>query len=67
MLEHAGLITKGREAQWRPCRLEPMALKTVDDWFGEYRRLWERRFDRLDAYLRELQGKEKKNVRKRSK
>ncbi|HEV2651473.1 MAG TPA: metalloregulator ArsR/SmtB family transcription factor, partial [Rhizomicrobium sp.] len=40
VLEHAGLITRGREAQWRPCRIEPSALKTVDDWLEEYRRLW---------------------------
>src|ERR1700720_1491194 len=60
VLEHAGLITRGREAQWRPCRIEPSALKTVDDWLEEYRRLWEERFDRLDAYLLQLQGKEKK-------
>jgi DNA-binding transcriptional ArsR family regulator len=67
VLEHAGLITRGREAQWRPCRIEPSALKTVDDWLEEYRRLWEERFDRLDAYLLQLQGKEKKNVRKKRK
>src|SRR5579859_5346105 len=67
VLEHAGLITRGREAQWRPCRIEPSALKTVDDWLEEYRRLWEERFDRLDAYLLQLQGKEKKNGRKKRK
>jgi len=67
VLEHAGLITRGREAQWRPCRIEPSALKTVDDWLEEYRRLWEERFDRLDAYLLQLQGKEKKNARKKRK
>jgi DNA-binding transcriptional ArsR family regulator len=67
VLEHAGLITRGREAQWRPCRIEPSALKTVDDWLEEYRQLWEERFDRLDAYLLQLQGKEKKNVRKKRK
>lgn len=55
VLEHAGLITRGREAQWRPCRLEPAALKPVDDWLGDYRRLWEERLDRLDAYLQTLQ------------
>ena len=55
VLEHAGLITRGREAQWRPCRLEPAALKPVDDWLGDYRRLWEERLDRLDAYLQQLQ------------
>ena len=55
VLEHAGLIARGREAQWRPCRLEPQALKTVDDWLEEYRRLWEQRLDRLEDYLRTLQ------------
>ncbi len=59
VLERAGLITRGREAQWRPCRIEPEALKGVDDWLDRYRRLWEERFDRLDDYLRALQGKEK--------
>ena len=52
VLERAGLITKGREAQWRPCRLNVEALKPVDDWMEEYRRQWEERFDRLDAYLK---------------
>lgn len=55
VLERAGLIARGREAQWRPCRLEPEALKTVADWVEEYRQLWEERFDRLDAYLQTLQ------------
>ena len=59
VLERAGLITRGREAQWRPCRIEPEALKGVDDWLDRYRRLWEERFDRLDDYLSALQGKEK--------
>jgi DNA-binding transcriptional ArsR family regulator len=58
VLEHAGLITRGREAQWRPCRLEPKALKTVDAWLERYRQFWEARFDRLDAYLQELQAAE---------
>ena len=68
VLEHAGLITRGREAQWRPCKLEPQALKTVDDWLERYRRLWEERLDRLEHCLRELQAKEKtekKRVRKK--
>lgn len=65
VLERAGLITRGREAQWRPCKLEPAALKGVDDWLGVYRRLWEERFDRLDAYLRELQAKPKSRRGKR--
>jgi DNA-binding transcriptional ArsR family regulator len=58
VLERAGLITRGRRAQWRPCRLEPEALKDASDWLEEYRRLWEERLGRLDDYLRELQGKE---------
>jgi DNA-binding transcriptional ArsR family regulator len=59
VLEGAGLITRGREAQWRPCKLEPKALKSVDDWLERYRKLWEQRLDRLEDYLRELQAKEK--------
>lgn len=58
VLEKAGLISRGREAQWRPCRIEPAALKSVDDWLERYRRMWEERFDRLDAYLKELQANE---------
>ena|SRR5436190_12431314 len=60
VLEHAGLITRGREAQWRPCRIELEALRPVDDWLESYRRLWEQRFDRLEDYLRELQAKDGK-------
>ena len=59
VLERAGLIVRGRAAQWRPCRLEPAALKDVDDWIEQYRKFWEQSFDRLDAYLRELQATEK--------
>ncbi|HMM41626.1 MAG TPA: metalloregulator ArsR/SmtB family transcription factor [Thermomicrobiales bacterium] len=58
VLERAGLISRGREAQWRPCRIEVEPLEEVDDWMAGYRRLWEERFDRLDDYLRELQQKE---------
>lgn len=65
VLENAGLITRGRDAQWRPCKLEPQALKGVDEWLERYRRLWEQRFDRLEEYLRELQAKESKDDRKR--
>ncbi|MGH6870462.1 MAG: ArsR/SmtB family transcription factor [Rhizomicrobium sp.] len=65
VLERAGLIVRGREAQWRPCRLEASALKDVDDWLAEYRRLWEERLDRLGDYLQELQGKGKKNGRRK--
>lgn len=56
VLEGAGLITRGREAQWRPCKLDAKALRPVDDWLERYRKLWEERFDRLDDYLRELQA-----------
>jgi DNA-binding transcriptional ArsR family regulator len=65
VLERAGLIARGREAQWRPCRIEPAALKDVDDWLEEYRRLWEARLDRLDDYLRTIQAKEKKRGRRK--
>jgi DNA-binding transcriptional ArsR family regulator len=58
VLERAGLITRGREAQWRPCRLKASPLKDVADWVAEYREHWEQRFDRLDQYLRELQAAE---------
>ena len=54
VLEHAGLISRGREAQWRPARLEPMALKGVVDWLEHYRRYWDASFDRLDAYLKKI-------------
>jgi DNA-binding transcriptional ArsR family regulator len=60
VLENAGLIGRGREAQWRPCRIELEALKEVDGWLEQYRRLWEERFNRLDAYLKTLQAKDKK-------
>jgi DNA-binding transcriptional ArsR family regulator len=65
VLERAGLITRSREAQWRPCRLEPKALKRADDWLEQYRRLWEERLDRLDDYLKTLQAKEKRRGRKK--
>jgi DNA-binding transcriptional ArsR family regulator len=65
VLEHAGLISKSREAQWRPCKLEPKALMSVDTWLEEYRELWNARFDRLDHYLKDLQAKGKKRERKR--
>jgi DNA-binding transcriptional ArsR family regulator len=55
VLQHAGLISQGRRAQWRPCRLEPGRLKEAADWIATYRHIWEDRFDRLDEYLRELQ------------
>ena len=58
VLERAGLISRGRDAQWRPCRLKAQPMKDAVDWLEEYRRFWEERFDRLDEYLAELQGKE---------
>jgi DNA-binding transcriptional ArsR family regulator len=67
VLERAGLIARGREAQWRPCRLEASRLKQVADWVEGYRRFWEQSFDRLDDYLRKLQTKEKKDGRKQRK
>jgi DNA-binding transcriptional ArsR family regulator len=58
VLERAGLIARGREAQWRPCRLEAAPLKEVAEWAERYRHIWEARFDRLDDYLQELKQKE---------
>ena len=63
VLERAGLIARGREAQWRPCRLEAGPLKDAAKWIEYYRRFWEQSFDRLEEYLREVQKKEKKNAR----
>ncbi|HEY4044784.1 MAG TPA: metalloregulator ArsR/SmtB family transcription factor [Rhodopila sp.] len=57
VLERAGLITRGREAQWRPCKLEGSPLRDVADWLEPYRRFWEERLDRLDEHLRTLQTK----------
>lgn len=56
VLERAGLIRRGRQAQYRPCTLEPEPLKEVDMWLVQYRRLWEARLDRLDAYLKTVQA-----------
>jgi DNA-binding transcriptional ArsR family regulator len=64
VLERAGLIVQRRDAQWRPCRIEAGPLKEVFDWTAHYRELWEGRLDRLDEYLKELQGKEKSHGRK---
>jgi DNA-binding transcriptional ArsR family regulator len=64
VLERAGLITRRREAQWRPCQLEAAPLKQVADWAERYRHIWEQRLDRLDVYLQELQTKEKPHGRK---
>jgi DNA-binding transcriptional ArsR family regulator len=63
VLERAGLIARGRAAQWRPCRLEAAPLKDASDWLEEYRRFWEQSLDRLDDYLRELQTKERADGR----
>ena len=65
VLERAGLIARGRAAQWRPCRLEARPLKDVANWVEHYRKFWEESFDRLDEYLKELQKKEKKHGRKK--
>ena len=59
VLERCGLITRGREAQWRPCRLEAKPMKEAVDWLEHYRQFWEQSFDRLEVYLKELQDKEK--------
>src|SRR5258706_10149468 len=64
VLERAGLIERGREAQWRPCRLRAAPLKEVAGWVGDYRRFWEQSLDRLDEYLGKLQLKAKKHGRK---
>ena len=66
VLERAGLITRGRDAQWRPCRLDPKPLKGATDWLEQYRLLWEESLDRLGDYLGQLQTKEK-SKRERSK
>src|SRR5258708_5611326 len=73
VLEHAGLIARGRDAQWRPCRIKAAPLKEAVDWLEQYRRFWDESLDRLDDYLRELQAverhaaepKDKKNGRKK--
>ena len=64
VLEKAGLITKGREAQWRPCKLNPDAFKDVADWMDQYRAFWEESFDRLDAYLKTVTSTAKKKGKK---
>ena len=65
VLESAGLIARGRDAQWRPCRLVAAPLKDVAEWAERYRALWERRLDRLGGYLQELNAKEGRNARKK--
>jgi len=65
VLERAHLITRGREAQWRPCRLDAAPLRAASDWIGTYREFWEESFDRLDEYLREIESKENKRDRRK--
>ncbi len=65
VLQRAGLIARGRRAQWRPCRLEAGPLKDVADWVGHYRRFYDESFDRLDDYLHELEKKERKHGHRR--
>jgi DNA-binding transcriptional ArsR family regulator len=60
VLEGAGLITRGRDAQWRPCSLAPQALKPVDEWLSHYRRFWSGGFDKMDDYLKTLKKQEKR-------
>ena len=67
VLESAGLIARGREAQWRPCRLEAGPLEDVSDWVERYRRFWEESFDRLDVFLRKMQTQENKGKSPRRK
>ncbi|HEY8084391.1 MAG TPA: metalloregulator ArsR/SmtB family transcription factor [Methylophilaceae bacterium] len=59
VLEHAGLISRSKEAQWRPCKLEAKPMQAATDWLGEYRKFWEQRLDQLDAYLQTLQQQQK--------
>jgi DNA-binding transcriptional ArsR family regulator len=63
VLQRAGLITQGRNAQWRPCRLEAPRLKEVSEWVGEYRRFWDESFERLDEYLEQLKREKESNGR----
>src|SRR2546426_6095793 len=65
VLEHAGLISRGRDAQWRPCRLEADRLREVADWVERYRRFWEESFERLDEYLKDVQRGDKRPGRRK--
>src|SRR6202022_47914 len=67
VLEHAGLISRGREAQWRPCRIAPVSLKAVDGWVGGFRRFWDENLNRLDDYLEELKANQAAKARPQSK
>jgi DNA-binding transcriptional ArsR family regulator len=60
VLQHAGLITRGRNAQWRPCRIDAQPLRAAAAWMEPYRRIWEAKLDRLDDYLRDLQLSDRK-------
>jgi len=64
VLQRAGLIARGREAQWRPCRLEAAPLKSAADWIEHYRRFWDESLDRLDSYLKEIQAAQKRTSKK---
>ena len=65
VLERAGLIARGREAQWRPCRIEAAPLKEVAEWTERYRKIWEQHFDSLELYLQQIKAKERKHGGKR--
>lgn len=67
VLERAGLITRGRDAQWRPCRLEAGPLKNISDWVEHYRQFWERSFERLDAYLKVMRKQEQDKLKGKGK
>lgn len=65
VLEHAGLIARGREAQWRPCRIAPEAFRGADNWLESYRKFWDASFDRLDDYLQEMQAGQRSGRRRK--
>ncbi len=67
VLENAGLISRSRQAQWRPCKLEAVPLQEAAGFIEQYRKFWEQRLDRLDNYLQQLQAQERKNARKKTK
>ena len=67
VLERAGLITRGREAQWRPCKLEAGPLKNISDWVEHYRQFWDRSFERLDAYLKVMRKQEQDKLKAKGK
>jgi DNA-binding transcriptional ArsR family regulator len=67
VLENSGLISRGRDAQWRPCRIQAAPLKEAVDWMGQYRKHWEESFDRLDDYLQQLQAQPSHGSQKKTK